>query len=444
MELGINLSPDLKQSLQLKIDQKLINKLNLLRMPYPGLLNKIKEEVEGNVVLGIDRKDRLVKFVKDKVYGGSKRELIERKDKQMESLSYDMKPTLEEHLLDQLSLEMLDDLSTNIGKELIANIDDDGYIRNYVALKEKIRKKYHVSSNRIGSVLKIIQSFEPVGVGSKNLKDCLLIQINEDDFQDEELKSSLNKLLKYFLPYLEERDFRAIRQKMNLDQKELDILISYLKGLDPFPGRQFSNKKAKEIILPSFEIKEENGGYKILNLEENHGPKLKLDEKYLIMLSNPKLEKGTKDYLKSKLKEAKQFIEDINNRKLMIEKLLKIIIRKQKSFLKKGVFWLKPLQQEEIARLFGIHPSTVSRAVRGKYIQTPHGVYPLNFLLPRNQKGHSSQQVKKMIEDIIKPKKSGHISDRAIADILNKEGVDIKRRTVAKYRGELAKYKDLV
>lgn len=437
VDFGINLLPQLKQRLELKIDQRLINKLNLLRMPYQKLLERIKEEIENNIVLKAVGNDSFIERVKDKYFSSNIKELADRKDKQIESLSLEIKPTLEEHLLNQLSLRIIDDIEKKIGEELISSVDKDGYIRNYQTVRNNIKEKLHVRNVKADKILKIIQSFEPLGVAARDLKECLLIQINEDSIKDKAFKLSLNKLIQNYSEYIERGDTDLIKREMNISDEFYKALILYLKGLDPFPGRQFMKSKNPEIVYPSFEIKEDGNSFKVVNLEEDFGPELKIKEKYLKMLDDPKLDEATRNFIKGKIKEAKTLIEDIRNRKFIIEKLLLIIIKKQDSFLKSGISWLKPFQQDEAAVELKVHPSTVSRAVRGKYVQTPQGLFPLSFLLPRNQKGFSSQQIKRVIQGVIFSNKGEKLSDKNITDILNKEGIDIRRRTVAKYRHEL-------
>ncbi|MGB9612907.1 MAG: RNA polymerase sigma-54 factor, partial [Candidatus Margulisiibacteriota bacterium] len=207
-------------------------------------------------------------------------------------------------------------------------------------------------------------------------------------------------------------------------------------NLNPYPAAGFGGG-ARQVI-PSFAIEEKGGKYHLINLETRYGPILKLSPAYLKMLEDPKTDEETVKFLKEKLKRAKDLIENFSKRSETLEKIVRKIIDSQDEFLKKGPLWLRPLSQKSLAEEFGLHPSTISRAVAEKYIQTPQGLYPLKFLCPRGPKGKTVARIKAMIVEIINCEdKANPLSDEAIAKELRARGVDIDRRTVAYYRKEL-------
>ncbi len=181
-----------------------------------------------------------------------------------------------------------------------------------------------------------------------------------------------------------------------------------------------------------------NGEYKLINLETRYGPSLNLSQQYLKMLDNPKTDQKTREFLQEKLKRAKQLIEDFAKRSETLEKIVRKIIDTQQAFFSKGMLWLTPLSQKQLADEFGLHPSTISRTVAEKYIQTPKGLFPLRVMCPRGPKGFTVIKLKSMLEEIIDSEdKKEPLSDKALAEKMHTLGAKIDRRTAAYYRKEL-------
>ena len=184
--------------------------------------------------------------------------------------------------------------------------------------------------------------------------------------------------------------------------------------------------------------KKKQKGWEVISLETRYGPVLRLSPQYLKMLDDPKTDAKTIEYLKERLKRAKELLEDFLKRSETLQKIVRRIIDTQEEFLAKGITWLKPLSQKGLADEFGLHPSTISRAVSGKYIQTPQGLYSLKLLCPRGPKGLTAGRLKAMLIEIIKSEdKKNPLADEALTDLMKERGARIDRRTVAYYRKAL-------
>ncbi|MFC1560168.1 RNA polymerase factor sigma-54 [Candidatus Margulisiibacteriota bacterium] len=425
----------LRQTLEFALSPKIIQMLKILNLSYLELVEKIEKEAEENVTLDIERQDRLAAYI-----GHIAQERIPKKEIKDELPGIEtletLPETLEEHLLRQLELEDLSPKYDEIARYLIGNLDERGYIKDYPKIKESAAKKLKASTPTIDKILKIIQKFEPEGVGARNLKECLLIQIEEYNFENEGLRDVLEKAVKHYLEDLANKDFKKVSANLSIKEEGARNLSEFIKNnLNPNPGSNFSSRKV--TIIPSFTIEKQKNKYTAVNLEKKYGPLLKVNPKYHAMLEDPNTDKETKDFLRTKFGSAKELLENISRRHETIEKIMGIITDTQNSFFEKGAIWLKPLQQKDIAGTVGVHPSTISRALAGKYIQTPQGLFQLKYLCPREFKGHTVERVKKLITQIVENEKKA-LSDEDIKGILQKEGVTIERRTVAEYRKELS------
>ena len=286
-------------------------------------------------------------------------------------------------------------------------------------------------------ILKIVQSFEPDGIAARDLKECLLIQIREYNFENEALQEILTKVVEKHLEDLSQQNFAKISQALGISENGVKEIANFIKNnLNPNPGSSFGGET--KHVIPSFAVEKGGKGYKVINLETRYGPKINISPQYLKMLEDPKSDEKTKEFIRAKLKVAKNLIEDFSKRSETFEKIVRRIIGTQEDFLNKGITWLRPLTQRELADEFGLHPSTISRTVAEKYIQTPQGLYPLRFLCPRGPKGLTVPRTKAMLAEIIKQEdKRKPLTDAEITEQMKKQGAKIDRRTVAYYRREL-------
>ncbi|MDR1113943.1 MAG: RNA polymerase factor sigma-54 [Candidatus Margulisbacteria bacterium] len=435
-KLNLAQTLNLSQQLKLMLNPRMLQLLKTLHLPYPDLLESINKEAAENPALEISRQDELLNYARTLSRGGE-RSLSgyddSRPDKELKARG----PTLREHLLQQARLEDFDETDLRIAEQLIDAIDERGYLEDYQAVREQIVAG-GTTKNRVEHVLETIQTFEPDGVGARSLKECLLIQIREYNFENGALQKIISDAVKYHLDDLAAKKFAAIAEDLDIEPEGAKFIADFIeKNLNPLPGNAFKTDDNVQTIIPSFIIKcAENGGFTVSNLEADKGPRLNISNQYLQMLDDPATDAKTKEYLRERLAAAKIFIENIEKRYQTTQNIVDIIVKTQADFLENGYYWLKPLQQDALAQNVGVHPSTISRAVSTKYAETPQGLYPLKYLCPRNFKGYTAMQIKGMLLKIIR--EQPQLSDQKIAELLHeRRGIPIKRRTIAKYRTDL-------
>jgi RNA polymerase sigma-54 factor len=433
----IKIQPEVTQTLELLLSPRMLQMLNVLSLSYTDLVNRITKEAEENVMLDVERRDEYVEIIR---YLSSDKKIKKQADFEelpgLEKIGRVSK-TLEEHLLEQLELEDLEKPYYKIAKIIIGYIDDFGYVINYPKLQKRIMKDFSVSRPTVDKALKIVQGFEPEGIGARNLKECLLIQIQGYNFEEKELQQILVKAVKTHLKDLGHQNFGKVARDLGITESGAAGLADFIKkNLNPNPGSSFGGET--KHVIPSFAVEKTEKGFKVINLENRYGPIVNISSRYLEILENPKTDEKTREFLREKFKTAKNLIEDFLRRSETLEKIVRKIIETQEEFLTKGVTWLRPLTQKSLADEFGLHPSTISRTVAEKYIQTSLGTFPLRFLCPRGPKGLTVTRIKAMLVEIVKNEdKSRPLSDSQITEIMKELGARIDRRTVAYYRNEL-------
>ncbi|MCR4401268.1 MAG: RNA polymerase factor sigma-54 [Firmicutes bacterium] len=345
--------------------------------------------------------------------------------------------SFQEHLMFQLRLSPLSDDDMRIGSIIIGGIDDDGYLRMEVS---EIAAMAGVSVERVERVLSVVQGFEPSGVGARNLRECLLIQLGTIDVPADE-RDLASTLIKDYLDDVAAGRLAKIAQRLQRPVAAVQRACDVIKTLDPKPGREFSGTRPAGYIVPDVTVERVGDDYVIV-VNDVSAPRLTINPAYREMLRNPQQEAGAVEFVKSKLGSAMWLIRSIEQRRRTLYRVTECIVRFQRDFFDKGIKHLKPLTLKEVADEIGVHESTVSRATAGKYVQTPRGVYEMRFFFASGVPtatgdSASSESIKRMIRDIIEsedPKEP--LSDQAIADLLRAQGILISRRTVAKYREE--------
>lgn len=338
--------------------------------------------------------------------------------------------SLKDHLLWQLRMAALDEVQMEIGAVILENLNRDGYLQ--VSLDD-LAELRHTTPDAVERVLKVIQLFDPVGVGARDLAECLIVQASEL-YPANDL---LFEVLENHLPDLERRNYKAIARKQKVSIDDVADILDIIRSLDPKPGRTVSDEQP-QYITPDIYLYKMDGEWVIV-LNEDGLPKLKINKFYKESLgagASPE----AKEYVQSKLRGALWLIRSIHQRQRTIQKVARSLVKFQKDFFEKGIDYLKPLVLRDVAEDVGMHESTISRVTTNKYIHTPQGVYELKFFfnssINRVQgEALASEAVKDRIrrmiaaEDPAKP-----LSDQAIADKLRLQNIDIARRTVAKYR----------
>jgi RNA polymerase sigma-54 factor len=436
-KMGLGHELNISQTLEIMLSPRMIQMLRMLNLSYVELVEEIEKKSEENVMLELERPDRLLEYLKHiSTERISKKEIASEELPGIETLA-DTSETLEVHLLKQLDLEETDEKEKKIAEALIGNIDQRGYIANYAEVSGTIKKELNTSQDEIDNVLKIIQGFEPEGVGARDLKECLLIQVREHNFESEDLEKILKKAIGSHLDDFAKKDFDRIAKALKIPKDGAVKLAEFIKNnLNPDPGSMFADRIP--CVIPSFSIVKEKNKYKAVNLEKSYGPKLTISPVYEKMLKDPKTDAKSIEFLREKLEAAKDFLENIAKRHETIEKIMEMMITTQSAYFDGGKIDLKPLMQKNIAKELGLHPSTISRAVSSKYIQTPRGIILLKVLCPRDIKGLTGERIRKLIQDMVDSEdKKNPLSDDEIAEKLKSEGLSLQRRTVASYRKKM-------
>lgn len=345
-------------------------------------------------------------------------------------------PTLQEHLLLQFHLIVKSELQKKIGEFIIGNLDENGYLCTTV---EEIAHHFCVDLHQVEDVLQIIQSLDPIGVGARNLQECLLLQVKGRGLENEYLEC----LIKHYLHDLGDGKLNKVAKEVGLSVKEVQELMDIIKTLDPKPGRWFASGDSVRYIVPDVVVEKVDNEYVVL-VNDVSTPRLGINPLYrTLMKESSKCDSNTRRFIEGKLNAASWIIKSIEQRRMTLYKVVNCIVRFQRDFFDNGVKNLKPLNLKQIAQELDLHESTVSRAISNKFIQTPQGVYPLKFFFASgvgNLSGSSisSHSIKKLLQEYINeenPKKP--YTDQQLTNMLKAQGIKISRRTVAKYRDEL-------
>lgn len=351
----------------------------------------------------------------------------------LNNLTY--KRTLEDYLLDQISLFDLSDKERLIAESIIGNLNEDGYLKTDLS---EIAQELNVKIEEVATVLKKVQELDPAGVAARNIEECLLIQLARKG----KLNEKLRRLVIEHLQEIAYKRYCLIAKNLGITLEETKKYIDEIKKLEPKPGRNFAMEERNSTIIPDIILEKINGKYEV-KINDEIIPSIKIKKEYLSHIRGNNLDSQTKQYLKRQYKEARMLIRAVKQRNNTLQKVIEELIRIQADFFEYGLEALKPLRFEDLAQRIGVNESTISRVIAGKYIKTAQGIFPLKSLFDykfyrSTTEVQASEKVKKRIAEIIakeNPKKP--LSDSQIAAILNKEGINIARRTIAKYRKQL-------
>lgn len=342
--------------------------------------------------------------------------------------------TLYDHLHWQLSLSVLPQLVADAGFSVIGNLNEDGYL---TATLEEIAATGQHSLEDVAEGLRVVQSFDPAGVGARDLGECLLIQLTHLG----EENSVAAQIVQHHLKQLQNQQYQEIARSLGRPLNIILAQVKFIKQLDPRPGQRY-NKTETRLIEPDVFFVKVDDEYSVA-INEDDIPQLRLNPTYRKMIEQDGSSKEVRDYVKERYSSAIQFIKNIEQRKQTIIRVCEAILRRQTEFLDKGIDYLRPMMIKDVAEEVGVHPSTVSRAVANKYAHTPQGVFELRFFFSEAVQGPAGsgiplitakRKVKKLIDD---EDPSKPLTDEQITKILNDEGIMVTRRTVAKYREDL-------
>lgn len=466
------LSNRILQRLQQKLSPQQIQLMKLLQLPTIALEQRIKNEIEQNPTLEEDDspvEDESIDNIEDNKEGDDEEndvfgdedmfpnddDIVSYKnndgsEKTDKSQLFVSETTFHEDLISQLQLKPLSELEMIIGLEIIGNIDESGYLnRSIESIVDDFlfRHNIEVTVKEIEDVLAIIQTFDPIGVGARDLQECLLIQLNKKE--KTKAISLAKKVIKKCFEYFKKKQYNFIAQRLNCSEEELQEAIDEIIKLNPKPGNSLSTDVDSSIpIIPDFIVWMQNQKVDFqVNSYGNH--KLKTSNYYENLLktvsqSNSPSDKETATFLREKLESANIFIDALNRRSDTLYLIMKAIIKYQyEYFLEGDIQKLKPMRLVDIAEMVDLDISTISRVVSNKYAQTHFGIYKLkdffsNFMLNEQGEQISTDKIKDEIVSIIKNEdKSNPLTDDKLVEMLKDKGYSIARRTVSKYRETL-------
>lgn len=361
--------------------------------------------------------------------------------------------SLGEHLTWQLQMQGLTEDDHRLGEFILGNIDEDGYLRVIdrgelsddgieAATIAEITRLTGFAGEDVKRVLSVVQQFDPAGVGSRNLRECLLIQARNLPVRD----TVVEEVIQNHLDKLGKKNYKAIARLIGITLEELFEAVKTInKCLNPTPGAGFGSEEARAIV-PDIYIHKVGEDY-VITLNEDGMPKLKISPYYRQLLKgangNGAVQDQTRGYIQEKLRSAVWLIKSVHQRQRTIYRVVECIVKFQKEFLDKGLKYLKPLVLKDVAAEIGVHESTVSRVTSNKYVQTPRGLFELKYFFSTGMSNEDGSDVaveyiKEKIKNIIESEDSKNpLSDKQIVDILRESGIVVARRTATKYREAL-------
>ncbi len=458
----------MKLGLQLRLQQtlapQLIQSLKMLQMPVLKLEQTIRQELSTNPLLEevdeTEQEQELAeeasqsefdvtesspeeesgdgvdwdKYFFDEEEGYKVREPRESKEDEFEGTAT-RSTNLYDHLTQQLSLLKLSDEEHLIGEYIIGNISPEGFLGISVP---EMAKELSIDSAKIEKVLAMIQRFDPTGVGARDLRESLLIQLKEKGLEG----SLAYRIVEEHIHELDRKSILQIAKLMGVTVEKAQQAMNIIKGLSPSPAYGRFDPPAQPIV-PDLMIERFGDEYVVFH-NDRYVPRLRVNPGYrdLIRRGNTS-SPDTKKYIKQKLEQARWMLNAINQRRTTMIRVMEAIIRKQQDFFDNGPTFLRPLIMEDIAKAVEMNVATISRVSNGKYVQTPYGVYEIKYffnagIARRDGEDMSKRSVKQRIEEIIRGEPpDGPLSDQEIYRMLNEEGIRLARRTVTKYREEL-------
>jgi RNA polymerase sigma-54 factor len=448
-------------SLQQVLAPQLQQSLRILQAPLLELRNLVQQEMETNPVLEelpnepespastdtaaadqefkeeFDKLAKLDEEWRDYMAQSSGYSARSQEDEEKRQFFFDSivtQETLQQHLMSQLNQQVLNANDRKTAELIIGNIDDNGFLQT---TPEEMALNTGIPQEDFEHILTLIQSFYPPGVGARNLQECLLIQLKRAGKGN----GLEYKIIAEHMQDLGKRRFPEIARRMGVTVEQVQKCANNIAQLEPRPGAIFA-EAPKNYVVPDVTVEKINGEYQII-LNGEQIPHLRISNTYKDIMAKEGNGNEVKDYIRDKIRSGKFLIKSIHQRQQTISNIAHQIVSRQREFFEHGSSQLKPMTMVQIADAVGVHETTVSRAISGKYMATPQGVYEMKyFFTPGYQtssgESMSNTSVKEAILDLVKNEDgNAPLSDKEIVEILSKRGIPIARRTVAKYRTEL-------
>ena len=383
----------------------------------------------------------------------SRMALEEQSDKKLDAMQNiaSAPESLQEHLTEQLAYHDLTPEQWDLAEFVISHLDDNGYLLAHdpdsgkpvpIDLDELARNytKREVTRADVEEALAVVQRFEPAGVGARDTKECLLLQVADDKVEHPDL---VRALIQHHLEDVAHNRLPVIQKKTGADIPAIKVAIEELKRLDPKPGARFSCESARYVV-PDIIVKWTDDDDFEIRLTDDWVPNVRVSKRYVELAKDKSYDPKTREFLQQKFRSAHWLIDAIEQRRNTLIRVTRAIINHQRAFLDKGPEHIQPLKMEDIAKLVGVHVTTVSRAVDDKWVETPRGVFPLKRFFGGGTKNKQTGEdvawetiKQKLLEIIAEEDKAKPLSDEEIVERFKQAGLDVARRTVTKYREAL-------
>jgi len=446
----MKITTTLRQSQKQLLAPAMQQSIETLLLPIIELNTTIDQELQNNPLLEIDEerlnaqptsiKDELQKIIE---YTNNRTQIQQehgQDDETLEERPIQMETCLEDKLLQQLRMELTDPLEIHIGELIIGNLNEDGYLTTSC---EEIAQNIGIDNVvYVEYILRIIQNFDPIGIGARDLKECLLLQVKSRCNGNSHL---IYKIINHHLKNLSRHKHQDIARKLKVQVDEVKEAARIITLFEPRPARNYRPIQTNLYIKPDiYVIQDENQQFKTI-INKDGIPPLRINLQYQKMLEQGHLKEEDRNFIREKLKNALYFIKSIEQRGQTVRKIAEYIVEKQKGFFEEGHRALVPLTLKDVAQAIDRNESTISRAVNGKYMDTKQGLLPLKFFFSQGiQKKNkdkdcvTSRSIKEEIKKMIKYENTcSPLSDQEIQNRFKKTGLTIARRTVSKYRQNL-------
>jgi RNA polymerase sigma-54 factor len=463
--MRLDTSQQMRTDMRLRMAPRMIQSMEILQLPLMALQERIDQELIENPVL-VDARETGTAEVEteeapapapeeaaptefegqdewNELYSethrlsrGALSEEADRKHDAMQNMA-SRPPSLHDHLSDQLSFFDTEPTIRALAEYIIHNLDDNGFLNSDLH-QVLIDFGGDVRMEQIDEALALVQRLDPAGVGARNLRESLLLQLTPDV----PMRDVLHVLISNHLDDLQQNRLPTIEKKTGIAIELIKEAIEHLRRLNPRPGSRFSPENTQYVVPDLVVEADEHGQYQV-RLQDEHTPQLSISRLYQKHLKNKQTDAATREFIQKKIQSARWLIESIEQRRNTLLKVARAIIEHQKEFLDKGPEYIEPLKMQQIADRVHVHVTTVSRAVDDKWVQTPRGIFPLKRFFGGGTTTADGEEVawdtikQKLLEIIAKEDKQSPLSDEEIVEELRKHGFPVARRTVTKYRKAL-------
>lgn len=414
MRNSINTSINTSIRNELKLNSQTKLWLNIISIPAIELKEKIEKAIEENPFLEYDIKSNNNNLDINSI---------------IENTASNSKESLFEHLKSQISIVFNNKKDIELAELISTFINENGYL---TISSEEIADILNISVKKANEIIKILKTLEPIGIAAKNISECLSTQLKNKENIDKNIKNIAINIVENYLNELSKKDYKYISSKMNISKKNILEALKLIQTLEPYPAREFDTTTIKYIV-PELFIFKENDKWQVKTNETFILP-LKINKKYSKILKDNNF---NNDILKEKKLEAQNLISTVNERKKSLKRVGEGLLKLQIDFFENGKEFMKPLRLKDLALETNLSESTISRISNGKYLNTVWGTFSIKYFFSKNIKAINGELGSRAVKEIIKriiENSNAKLSDEKIRLILKSEGIEIARRTVAKYR----------